>query len=199
VQLPVLIRFQDLLQRRVIEVNESFRHAIEEFGYQNVYQGVYPIKVNQLHEVVLEILEAGEPYNFGLECGSKAELFACLPHLERDNMLLIVNGYKDLTMLRTILMGQQLGKTIVPVLEKYKVTAIFSGHDHTFQHHEQNGVHYIVTGGGGAPLNKVDQPHAFTKKALSTEHFVTIDVKGNTAMLRAIGLDGTTLHEFQLK
>ncbi|MBC8145272.1 MAG: biosynthetic arginine decarboxylase, partial [bacterium] len=120
IQLPVLIRFQDLLQRRVIELNESFRTAIAEFGYGGKYQGVYPIKVNQLHEVVLEILEAGEPYDFGLECGSKAELFACLPHLERDSMLLIVNGYKDVTMLRTILMGQHLGKNIIPVLEKYK-------------------------------------------------------------------------------
>jgi arginine decarboxylase len=120
IQLPVLIRFQDLLRRRVIELNESFRRAIEEFEYTNVYQGVYPIKVNQLHEVVLEIMEAGEPYNFGLECGSKAELFATLPHLERDNMLLICNGYKDTTMIRTMLMGQQLGKNVLPILEKYK-------------------------------------------------------------------------------
>src|SRR5690349_20364709 len=71
IQLPMLIRFQDLLRRRVIELNETFRRAIEDFDYKGTYQGVYPIKVNQLHEVVLEILEAGEPYNFGLECGSK--------------------------------------------------------------------------------------------------------------------------------
>ncbi|MBS1911987.1 MAG: biosynthetic arginine decarboxylase [Bacteroidetes bacterium] len=120
IQLPVLIRFQDLLRRRVIELNESFRRAIEEFEYNGEYQGVYPIKVNQLHEVVLEIMEAGEPYNFGLECGSKAELFATLPHLERDSMLLICNGYKDATMLRAMLMGRQLGKNILPILEKYK-------------------------------------------------------------------------------
>src|ERR1041384_2744225 len=59
IQLPVLIRFQDLLRRRVIELNESFRRAIDEFEYKGIYQGVYPIKVNQLHEVVLEIMEAG--------------------------------------------------------------------------------------------------------------------------------------------
>ncbi len=120
IQLPVLIRFQDLLRRRVIELNETFRRAIEEFEYQGLYQGVYPVKVNQLHEVVLEIMEAGEPYNFGLECGSKAELFATLPHLERDSMLLICNGYKDTTMIRSMLMGRQLGKNILPILEKYK-------------------------------------------------------------------------------
>ncbi|MDB5035786.1 MAG: arginine decarboxylase [Chlorobi bacterium] len=120
IQLPVLIRFQDLLRRRVVELNESFRRAIDEFEYKGVYQGVYPVKVNQLHEVVLEIMEAGEPYNFGLECGSKAELFATLPHLERDSMLLICNGYKDATMIRSMLMGQQLGKNVLPILEKYK-------------------------------------------------------------------------------
>jgi arginine decarboxylase len=120
IQLPVLIRFQDLLRRRVIELNESFRRAIDEFEYKGLYQGVYPIKVNQLHEVVLEIMEAGEPYNFGLECGSKAELFATLPHLERDSMLLICNGYKDATMIRSMLMGRYLGKNVLPILEKYK-------------------------------------------------------------------------------
>lgn len=120
IQLPVLVRFQDLLRRRVIELNETFRRAIEEFEYKGLYQGVYPIKVNQLHEVVLEIMEAGEPYNMGLECGSKAELFATLPHLERDSMLLICNGYKDATMIRAMLMGRQLGKNVLPILEKYK-------------------------------------------------------------------------------
>lgn len=120
IQLPVLLRFQDLLRRRVIELNESFRRAIDEFEYHNIYQGVYPIKVNQLHEVVLEILDAGESYNFGLECGSKAELLAALPHLERDNMLLICNGYKDSTMNSLILTGQRLGKKILPIIEKYR-------------------------------------------------------------------------------
>lgn len=118
IQLPCLIRFQDLLKTRVIELNEAFKQAIDEFGYRNVYRGVYPVKVNQLHEVVEEILEAGEPYDFGLECGSKAELLATLAHLSRDNMLLICNGYKDQTMLRLMLAGRQLGKNVLPVLEK---------------------------------------------------------------------------------
>lgn len=120
VELPVLIRLQDLLRRRVIELNESFRNAIEEFEYDGIYQGVYPIKVNQLHEVVLEILDAGEPYNFGLECGSKAELLAALPHLERDNMLLICNGYKDASMLSLIVTAQRLGKNVLPIIEKHR-------------------------------------------------------------------------------
>ena len=119
IQFPLLIRFQDLLRYRVAELNTAFKKAIEESEYKNVYIGVYPIKVNQLHEVVQEILEAGRPFGFGLECGSKAELVAALPHLEDDRTLLICNGYKDWTMMRLLMIGQLLGKNIIPILEKY--------------------------------------------------------------------------------
>ncbi|RMF58699.1 MAG: biosynthetic arginine decarboxylase, partial [Bacteroidetes bacterium] len=119
VPFPVLIRFQDVIRGRVQQLNEAFRDAIAELGYRNRYTGVYPIKVNQLHEVVEEVLEAGKPYGMGLECGSKTELVAALAHLEDDETLLICNGYKDGTMLQLILSGQQLGKNIIPVLEKY--------------------------------------------------------------------------------
>ena len=119
IQFPLLIRFQDLLRSRVAELNTAFRKAIEESGYGNSYIGVYPIKVNQLHEVVQEILEAGRPFGFGLESGSKAELVAALPHLEDDRTLLICNGYKDWTMMRLLLIGQLLGKNVIPILEKY--------------------------------------------------------------------------------
>jgi arginine decarboxylase len=119
IEFPLLIRFQDLLRSRVAELNAAFRKAIEEAGYENAYISVYPIKVNQLHEVVQEILEAGRPFGFGLECGSKAELVAALPHLEDDRTLLICNGYKDATMIRLLLIGQLLGKNIIPILEKY--------------------------------------------------------------------------------
>ncbi len=119
VPFPVLIRFQDVLQARVKRVNRAFATAIEEAEYDNVYRGVYPIKVNQLHEVVEEVLEAGQPFSMGLECGSKPELIAALPHMDDDSALLICNGVKDATMLRLILSAQRLGKPVIPVLEKY--------------------------------------------------------------------------------
>ncbi len=119
VPFPVLIRFQDVLQARVRRINRAFNIAIEEAEYDNVYRGVYPIKVNQLHEVVEEVLEAGQPFSMGLECGSKPELIAALPHMEDDQALLICNGVKDATMLRLILAAQGLGKPVLPVLEKY--------------------------------------------------------------------------------
>ena len=78
VELPMLIRFQDILSAQVRRLNEAFATAITEATYGNVYRGVYPIKVNQLHEVVEEIRSAGRPYGLGLECGSKAELVAAM-------------------------------------------------------------------------------------------------------------------------
>ena len=115
---PVLIRFQDVLRARVRRLNEAFAAAVAEAGYGNVYRGVYPIKVNQLHEVVEEVLDAGKPWNMGLECGSKAELVAALPHVD-DERLLLCNGVKDRTMLSLILSAQQLGQNVLPIIEKY--------------------------------------------------------------------------------
>jgi arginine decarboxylase len=116
---PLLVRFQDILHARVQRLNRAFAEAIESVGYDNVYRGVYPIKVNQLHEVVEEVLDAGKPFGLGLECGSKAELLATLPHLESDDSLLVCNGVKDAAMLSLIVAAQRLGKNVVPVMEKY--------------------------------------------------------------------------------
>lgn len=119
VPFPLLVRFQDVLQARVRMLNEAFAAAIAESEYGNRYTGVYPIKVNQMHEVVEEVLDAGRRYGMGLECGSKAELIAALPHLADDDMLLICNGVKDRTMLSLILSAQRLGLNVIPVMEKY--------------------------------------------------------------------------------
>src|SRR5260221_6083637 len=70
---PLLVRFQDILRHRVESINLAFRNSIAEFNYQGSYRGVFPIKVNQLREVVEEILDAGKPFDFGLEVGSKPE------------------------------------------------------------------------------------------------------------------------------
>ncbi len=117
--LPLLVRFQDVLRSRVQRINRAFSEAIADTGYRNHYRGVYPIKVNQLQEVVEEVLDAGQPFGLGLECGSKTELIATLPYLKEDRTLLICNGVKDRTMLSLILSAQRLGKNVIPVMEKY--------------------------------------------------------------------------------
>lgn len=115
---PLLIRFQDILRDRVEAINQAFSSAITEFNYQNRYRGVFPIKVNQLREVVEEILDAGKPYQFGLEVGSKPELFAGLALQGQQESLIICNGYKDSLFIRMALMGIKLGKKVVMVVEK---------------------------------------------------------------------------------
>ncbi len=115
---PLLIRFQDILRHRVQAINQAFRSALTEFNYQGRYRGVFPIKVNQLREVVEEILEAGGPFDFGLEVGSKPEIFAALALQDRIGGLIICNGYKDTTFIRMALLGIKLGKQVILVVEK---------------------------------------------------------------------------------
>ncbi len=126
--LPVLIRFQDIIRHRVIALNEAFRRSIAEFAYPGQYKGVYPIKVNQMREVVEEILDAGRPYDFGLEAGSKAELTAVIAMNTSPESLVICNGYKDYGFIKTALMGVKLGKKVIIVIEKltelYQVIAV---------------------------------------------------------------------------
>ena len=127
-RLPVLIRFQDLIRHRVVTLNETFRKVIAEFGYQGHYQGVYPIKVNQMREVVEEIIDAGKCYNFGLEAGSKAELAAVIAMNTNSRALIICNGYKDYSFIKMALMGLKLGKRVLIVIEKlselYQVVSV---------------------------------------------------------------------------
>ncbi len=117
-QMPLLIRFQDIIRHRVIQLNEAFQKAIREHNYAGKYQGVYPIKVNQMREVVEEVVDAGREYQYGLEAGSKAELVAVLAQDLPPGTLIIVNGYKDYAVLKLALMGLKLGKKVLIVIEK---------------------------------------------------------------------------------
>jgi arginine decarboxylase len=115
---PLVIRFQDLLRHRVESVNRAFQTAMSEFGYRNEYRGVFPIKVNQLREVIEEIIDAGLHFHFGLEAGSKPELVAALAMHKDPESLIICNGYKDPAFIRIALLGRKLGKSVIIVIEK---------------------------------------------------------------------------------
>ena len=78
IDLPILVRFADILNHRLGEIHAAFETAINEHHYQGQYCCVYPIKVNQQRHVVEEVLEFGKPYKFGLEAGSKPELIAVM-------------------------------------------------------------------------------------------------------------------------
>jgi len=120
---PLVVRFQDILRHRVVTINEAFREAIEEANYTGTYKGVFPIKVNQLREVVEEIVDAGKPYHFGMEAGSKPELLAALALHEDPESLIVCNGYKDRLFIENALLGRKLGKQVIMVVEKLEELA----------------------------------------------------------------------------
>ena len=122
--LPVLIRFSDILKASIANLANSFQNSIEEYGYEGQYHGVYPIKVNQQRQVVEEIVKFGQPFNIGLEAGSKPELHAILAILDNPEALLVCNGYKDEAFIRLALMSQKLGKKVFIVVEKLDELAL---------------------------------------------------------------------------
>ncbi|MFC5050825.1 biosynthetic arginine decarboxylase [Rubritalea spongiae] len=115
--MPQLLRFRDLLDRRIEHLNESFRSAISETSYQGEYRGVYPIKVNQQQQVIEEISEFGKKYHYGLEAGSKPELIAALAYMHDPNAYLICNGYKDDEFIDLALRAVEMGIRVILVLE----------------------------------------------------------------------------------
>jgi len=118
VDAPVLLRFPDILDNRIQKISGCFRKAAEEYGYNGSNFAVYPIKVNQMRQVVEEILSHGNKYNIGLEAGSKPELHAVLAVNPSVNSLIICNGYKDEDYVELALLAQKMGRKIYVVVEK---------------------------------------------------------------------------------
>ncbi|MBP8801209.1 MAG: biosynthetic arginine decarboxylase [Kiritimatiellae bacterium] len=115
--LPLLLRFSDLLGSRIRLINESFKKAIADYGYQNEYRGVFPIKVNQQQQAVHDVVTFGAPYHHGLEAGSKAELIAALAYMRDPKAFLICNGYKDAEFIDLALSSLKMGLQTILVLE----------------------------------------------------------------------------------
>jgi arginine decarboxylase len=119
IQLPILLRFTDILRHRVGEIHDAFKNAMQEFGFQGGYCCVYPIKVNQQRHVVEEILDFGKRYNFGLEAGSKPELLAVLAMTNGMETPIICNGFKDDEFIQMTILARKIGKQVIPVVEKF--------------------------------------------------------------------------------
>jgi len=115
-ELPVLVRFANILHDRVDALTGAFAEVIGELGYGGAYTAVYPIKVNQQREVVEEIVRHGGD-RVGLEAGSKPELAAVLG-MARPGSTIVCNGYKDRAYIRRALIGQKLGHKVYIVVEK---------------------------------------------------------------------------------
>ncbi len=115
---PVLLRFPQLVVSQVRKLQRAFRNSIREFEYEGTHMCVYPMKVNQQRSVVEEYLREGSRYDFGLEAGSKAELYAALAMEQSAESLLVLNGFKDKEFIQLAYIGAQAGKRIVIVIEK---------------------------------------------------------------------------------
>jgi arginine decarboxylase len=117
-ELPLLIRFSDIVGDRIKRLNEAFGRAIAEYEYPGIYRGVYPVKVNQQRHLVEEIVHYGRAWSFGLEAGSKPELLIALAAMQDVGGLIICNGYKDQKYIETALVAQKFDKTVIVVLER---------------------------------------------------------------------------------
>ncbi|HEY3381049.1 MAG TPA: biosynthetic arginine decarboxylase [Vicinamibacterales bacterium] len=116
--LPILIRFSDILRTRLIQLFGAFQQAIVENEYKGTFRGVYPVKVNQQRHVVEELLEHGRPFNLGIEAGSKPELLVALALQENPEALILCNGYKDRAFIETALLAQKLGRRVVITMDR---------------------------------------------------------------------------------
>ncbi|MDD4777423.1 MAG: biosynthetic arginine decarboxylase [Fermentimonas sp.] len=115
---PVLIRFPEILDNRIEKISQSFAKASKEYDYKAKNHIIYPIKVNQMRQVVEEIVSSGKRFNIGLEAGSKPELHAVLATNTDNNSLIICNGYKDESYIELALLAQKMGKQVFLVIEK---------------------------------------------------------------------------------
>lgn len=126
VSAPVLLRFPDILDDRIQKISSCFKKAANEYSYTGQNFIVYPIKVNQMRQVVEEIVSHGNKYNIGLEAGSKPELHAVLAVNTHTNSLIICNGYKDEDYVELALLAQKMGRRIYLVVEKLNELKLIS-------------------------------------------------------------------------
>ena len=118
VKLPLLLRFPQILTSQLRVLTAAYQSAIEEFEYSGQHYPLFPMKVNPRREVVEEFLREGSRCRIGLECGSKAELYAAIAQEQGPDSLLLCNGFKDELFVRTALLGVKAGKRVTIVIEK---------------------------------------------------------------------------------
>lgn len=123
---PVLLRFPDILDNRRGKNIAMLQTAAKEYNYQAENFIIYPIKVNQMRQVVEEIVSHGKKFNIGLEAGSKPELHAVLATNIAENALIICNGYKDMDYIELALLAQKMGRRIYLVVEKLNELAMIA-------------------------------------------------------------------------
>jgi arginine decarboxylase len=118
VKLPIQLRFPQIFAGQVRKMNQAFRGAMKEFDYKGEHLAVFPMKVNQRRQVIEAYLEEATKYNYGLEAGSKSELYAAIAMDQAPDSLLVCNGFKDDSFIDLAFVGAKAGKNVVIVIEK---------------------------------------------------------------------------------
>jgi predicted phosphodiesterase len=143
-------------------------------------------------------LDSNEPY-----LSDKAQLKWLEEDLDRNKnarFIIVFFHHPAHTLVKDrISFAEKVRQTLCPILEKYKVSVVFNGHDHNYQHFLINGIHHIVAGGGGAPLYDISSPDKYTIKAEKTHNYLICDVEEDRMILRAYRLDGSLLDERVIK
>ncbi|MCA8957105.1 MAG: biosynthetic arginine decarboxylase, partial [Planctomycetes bacterium] len=118
-QLPLLLRFSEIMRHRLQTLNTAFQTAISEYGYRGSYRSVFPIKVNQQADILEELLDYGRPLRMGLEAGSKPEVLVALAYTDQPDGIIVCNGYKDAGYIETALLAQELGRYPILVIDRF--------------------------------------------------------------------------------
>jgi arginine decarboxylase len=117
-QSPILLRFPQLIEDRIVRLYNAFDRAKKEYGYKGHLRAVFPMKVNQEKEVIEDIVEYGDPFDYGLEVGSKPELLAALALKKNDRAILVCNGFKDYSFVELACYGSLYRKNVILVIDK---------------------------------------------------------------------------------
>lgn len=87
---------------------------------------------------------------------------------------------------------------LLPVFEKYKVCAVFSGHNHNYQRFKYGGIDFIVTGGGGSQLTDRDRASPYLKKFFKAYHFCLLSTGNDLLRIRVIDVNLNMIDDFNV-
>lgn len=113
---PLLVRFPHLIRKQVRQLFSAFTSAIEEYHYQGSFKAVFPLKVNQMPNFVLPLMDCVQGLCYGLEAGSKSELIVAMAYTNQ-NAPITVNGFKDKEMISLGFIAAKMGHHITLTIE----------------------------------------------------------------------------------
>ncbi len=114
---PLILRFPQVLQSQIGRLHNAFAEAASECDYEGAIRCVFPFKVNQRREFIDALVSSGHQFRYGLEVGTKPELFAALSYDLHSDALLVCNGFKDSSFIQLAFDAKRMGKNVVLVVE----------------------------------------------------------------------------------